>query len=566
VPESLTVTPAKILDHDDVRRLRVAASRFGDAECAHKGELLARASACDIVDADVLVAWHDCLLYLIAYPESRALHRAARAELRRVAGLARRMVARGRERRRLEGSGVAHTTSTFAFGWDIARWLAKRFPRHADLDSFGDDGTPLAEALAAALPALEFALLAGAEDGVALIDEARGRDSRLAWLVAQLERLPAADAVRGLVFDSLRAYLMLRAGASALSRTFVRGLPAPAFIHRNGLVRAIDLRLLLAERLPAARRLGVEMRHRAIDAARAMLASLGRETDAIALAYPGGVEWHDVGRGTAVALYAMEPGRREALDSHIGTMLFKNGLPVGYGGGWPFAGSCRIGVNIFEPFRGGESALLFGQVLHIYCKRFGITRFVVEPSQFGAGNREGLRSGAFWFYYRLGFRPVEPRAATRAREVYERMRADPAYRAPVRTLKQFTDADIELTIGDTDGLVCEPAQLSATVTHWIHARFDGDRGAAEAAALRSVAAALHLRRLDAWTEHERLALRVLAPLLAQISDLSRWPVYERERLIALIRAKGGDEYRFHRLLARHQRLRRAFAALTARSD
>jgi hypothetical protein len=533
------VTTAKILNLDDVLRLRVAASRFGDAECAHKGKLLARASACDIVDADVLVAWHDCVMYLIAYPESAALHRAACAELRRVAALARRMGAssRAREQRRLEGSGVAHTTSTFAFGWDIARWLAKRFPRHADVDSFGDDGAPLAEALAAALPALEFALLAGDEDGVTLIDEARGRSSRLVWLVAQLERLPASDAVRGLVFDSLRAYLTLRAGASALSRTFVRGLPAPAFIHRNGLVRAIDLRSLLAERLPAARTLGVEMRHRAIDAARAMLASLGRETDAIALAYADGVEWHDVGRGIAVALDAMLPGRRDALDSHIGMMLFKNGLPVGYGGGWPFAGSCRIGVNIFEPFRGGESALLFGQVLHVYRKRFGISRFVVEPSQFGAGNIEGLRSGAFWFYYRLGFRPVEPRAAARAREVHDRMRAGPAYRAPLRTLRQFTDADTELRIGDSNGVVCEPAQLSATVTHWIHTRFDGDRSAAEAAALRSVAAALHCAASTPGGTRTSCAPCPCSVVSADFRSIAM-ASYDRERLIALIRAKG----------------------------
>ena len=36
-------------------------------------------------------------------------------------------------------------------------------------------------------------------------------------------------------------------------------------------------------------------------------------------------------------------------------------------------------------------------------------RFVVEPSQFGGTNKEGLLSGAFWFYYRLGFRPIDPR-------------------------------------------------------------------------------------------------------------------------------------------------------------
>lgn len=561
------MTSAKILDQDDVRRLRAAASRFGEFERANKIELLRRAAACDIVDADVLVSWHDCVLYLVAYPESAVLYRAARAELRRVATLARRMATEGRarDRRRLDGSGVAHTTSTFAFGWDIARWLAKRFPRHADLDSFGDDGIPLADALAAALPALEFALLAGGDDGIALLDEARGRDSRLTWLVAQLERLPANDAVRALVFDSLRAYLTLHAGASVLSRTFVRGLPAPPYIHRSGLLRTIDLRLLLAQRLPPARKLGVGMRHRAIDAARAMLASLGRETDAIALAYPDGVEWYDLGRGIAVALYAMQPERRDALDSHIGMMLWKNGLPVGYGGGWPFAGTCRIGVNIFEPFRGGESALLFGEVLHVFCKRFRIARFLVEPSQFGAGNIEGLRSGAFWFYYRLGFRPVERQAAARARAVYAHMQADPSYRASIRTLRTFTDVDIELTISEDDEGACEPAQLSAAVTHWIRTRFDGDRTAAEAAAIRSVSAHLRLNRLGAWTEHQRRALRVLSPLLAQIPGLSRWPQDARQRLIALIRAKGVDEYRFHRLLAGHGPLRRALAALSARS-
>ena len=565
--ESVTVPPAKILDDDDVERLRVAASRFGESACANKGELLARASKRDIVDANVLIAWHDCVLYLIAYPESAALHRAARAELRRIATLARRMANLGsaRERRRLDGSGIAHTTSTFAFGWDIARWLAKRFPHQADVDSFGDDGTPVAEALAAALPALEFALLADGDDGVALVDSARRRNSRLVWLVAQLERLPATAAVRALVFDSLRAYLTLCPGASTLSRTFVRGLPAPAHIHRSGLARTIELRSLLAQRLPAGRRLNLDMKHRAIDAARAMLASLGRETDAIALAYPDGVEWHDVGRGIAVALYAMHPSRRDALDSHIGMMLFKNALPVGYGGGWPFAGSCRIGVNIFEPFRGGESALLFGNVLRVYCKRFRIGRFVVEPSQFGGANIEGLRSGAFWFYYRLGFRPVEARAASRAHDVYARMQADPAYRASTRTLRQFTDSDIELIIDGGDGPSSEPAQLSAAVTHWIDTRFGGDRSAAEAAAVQSVAFALRLRRFDAWTEHEQRALRVLAPLLAQVPDLSRWPAPDRDRLIALIRAKGGDEYRFHRLLASHRRLRRALATLSARS-
>lgn len=545
--------------------MRAAASRFGAAECARKSALLALGAGREIVAADVLVAWHDCLLYLIAYPESAALLRAARAELRRVAHVARRIAESGppRERRRLEGSGLAWTSLTFAFGWDIARWLATRFPHHGDIDSFGDDGVPLQHVLSAALPPLEFALVAGGEDADALLDDARGGVSRLVWLVAQLERLPCTDAVRAVLFDSLTAYLVLRPRASTLSRTFVRGLAAPAFVHRAGLVRNFDVQALIRGRLARPRALDAGLRRQAIDAACAMLSALGRETDAIALAYPGGVEWHDVGRGIAVALYAMRPDRREALDSHIGMMLF-NGLPVAYGGGWPFAGSCRIGVNIFEPYRGGESALLFAQVLHVYHRRFRITRFVVEPSQFGGTNTEGLRSGAFWFYYRLGFRPVDARIAARASALHARMQADPAYRASIPALRRLTDTDLELQVGGDDGPCCEPAHLSAAVTAWIDVRFGGDRSVAEAEAVRVVVAALRVKRLDAWRDTERRALVMLAPLLAQIPDLARWPAADRTRAIALIRAKGGDEYRFHRLLLRHRRLRRALSSLADR--
>jgi hypothetical protein len=553
------------LNRDDARLLRSVVSRFGGNERLHKATLLAQAAARDIVEADVLIAWHDCLLYLIAYPESTALRRAAIAELRRVARLARRIIEEGpaRERRRLEGSGLAWATLTFAFGWDIARRLATRFPRHCDIDSFGADGLPLAEALAATLPPLEFALLAGSDDDIALLDEARGTGSRLAWLVAQWARLPCSDAVRALLFDSLKAYLTLRPRATELSRTFVRGLPAPVFYHRDGLVRDFDLQALLDHRLRPARPLSASLRVRVIDSACAMLASLGRETDAIALAYPGGVEWHDVGRGIAVALYATRPDRRDALDSHVGMMLFKNGLPVGYGGGWPFAGTCRIGVNIFEPYRGGESGLLFGQVLRVYRQRFGITRFVVEPSQFGGTNTEGLRSGAFWFYYRLGFRPVDARAAGRACDEHARMKENPGYRTPVAALRRFTDSDVELRIGHDEHLSCEPTYLSAAVTAWIDARFGGDRRAAEVAAVHRIATTLGVADLDTWPDTQRRALTVLAPLLAQVPDLPRWPATDRRRLIAIIRAKGGDEFRFHRLLLRHRLLRRALASLTA---
>ena len=558
------MTPA-LLDSAATESLRRVALAFDDASRADKAAALAQLRDRAIEDPTALLAYHDCLLCLLAYPHTRALRDAARSELRRVARAARRISAHGaaRSRAKLANSGVAWTPVTISFGWDIARWLAVRFPRCAEIDSFGDDGPKLAEILAAALPAIEFELVTGESDPAALLEQASAghRGTRLAWLVAAFERLRCDDALRAQLFEALQAYIAIEPGGSMLSRTFARGLPGVTYYHREGLVRAVDLAELVGRPLPPPRRLTQRERQHVVDTGRAMLAALGRETDAIALAYPDGVAWHDLERGVAVALYTMEPARRSPLDSHIGMMLFKNGIPVGYGGGWPFAGTCRIGVNIFSPFRGGESALLFGQVLRVYAQRFAVGRFIAEPSQFGANNKEGLQSGAFWFYYRLGFRPVAARAAKLAGAEWARMQGERAYRTPIPELRRFTRSDIELRLAETPA--CEPADLSGAATAWIDAHHAGDRTAAQAAAHQIVSRALGAARAARWPAGERLAFRELSLIVAQIHDLGRWPATDKRALVAWMRAKGGDEFRFHALLARHRRLREALYALAA---
>jgi len=297
-----------------------------------------------------------------------------------------------------------------------------------------------------------------------------------------------------------------------------------------------------------------------------MLASLGRETDALAAAEPEGVEYHMLGRGVGIALYTMAPGRRLPLDSHVGFMLFKNSLPVGYGGAWPFLGTAKVGVNVFAPYRGGESAYLFCQVLRVYCQRFGIQHFIAEPSQFGGGNREGLESGAFWFYYRLGFRPVNAALAALAAAEYQRMRDTSGYRAPLPVLRRFTRSDIELRLGPSAPILapCDPADLSLAVSAWIAKRFHGSRGKAVAAATRIATQALGGGETSAWPDPERAAFQSYCLILCRIPDLARWPAADRARAIAVARAKGGSEFRYYDLLRRHARLQAALRELATR--
>ena len=112
----------------------------------------------------------------------------------RVAAAARVMIEAGsaRARARLANSGVAWAPMTIAFGYDIARWLADRHPRHAEIDSFDEAGASLPALLRHALPAMEFELLA-ADDAASGRLPARGqrRASRhpvCSWLDRAIRR------------------------------------------------------------------------------------------------------------------------------------------------------------------------------------------------------------------------------------------------------------------------------------------------------------------------------------------------------------------------------------------
>ena len=542
-----------------VAALRAVANRFGSADNARKLALLRAAADAALGDPEVLLVYHDVLLLLLAYPATAPMRSLAARELARVAAAVRDIWDHGpsRARARLRGSGIAWSAITISYSYPIARWLVSRFPGCVDVDSFGERGTLLAQWLRHALPPAEFELMElGDDTPEALLEEgtAGWRGSRLAWLVTQFERLPCDPALRESLYDNLDLFLALHPHDAPISRTFARGLPAATFYHRGSLLREVDADRLIATPLPPPRHIGRDACQHLVDAARSVLAMLGRETDPITHADIARTRYYDLGRGLAIAVYSALPERRGALDSHIGYALFKNAVPIGYGGGWPFLGTCKIGINIFAPFRGGESAFLMASVLRTYAQLFAVERFVVEPYQFGAGNREGLESGAFWFYFRLGFRPVEPELRALALDEFERMHRKDGYRTSRSVLRRFTRSDLERPVVPAAAAACDPAVLSHATTSWIGNRFHGRRDRAEAAALRRVVTALGLDARG-WNDDERYALRALAPVLAQIADLHVWPARDKRRLIALIRAKGGDEYRYFALMARFSRLR-----------
>lgn len=546
----------------EVRSLRQAALCFGGDAAARKAGWLRRAAACTIDRPQVASDYRDALLFMLAYPETPALHRAARRELARAEAIATDLAPAAQ--RRFAGSGLPGSAVTATVTLDIARWLARRHPGAAEVDSFGDEGRPLARVLALALPSLEAELTASATDSLALLDEASGRaPSRLAFLVDAIDAIDAAPAVRGLLFESLVAWLTIRAGGS-LGRAITRGFAREPFCHVAPLEKAVaEPRVVVDEPLPPARRLTPAQKSALIDTARATLVVLARETDPLTWPSRNAVSLYDVGRGASVALFPMDPARRFALDSHTGYLLMKNGVPVGYGGGWPFLATCRTGINVFPAFRGGESSWLFAQVLRVYRHHFGVSRFLVEPYQFGAGNREGLSSGAFWMYYRLGFRPVERRLRGLAAAEAERIRRGSGYRSPLATMRALAESDIALDLAPTDAAMrIDAGELSLAVSRHVADAYAGDRRAAEAAAIERTERVLGARDWPRWPAAEARAFRSLAQVVALVPDLDRWTHDERAACIALMRAKGADDDApFFRALAAHRRLAEGLLAI-----
>jgi hypothetical protein len=314
---------------------------------------------------------------------------------------------------------------------------------------------------------------------------------------------------------------------------------------------------------------------RLIDTARGVLAARGRETDPVTYANPGEVTMFRLERGVDVALFGLAPPHRLPIETYVGFVAARNRIPVAYGGGWVFFDRCEIGINLFEEFRGGESAWIFAQVLRTYRQWFRIAQFLVPPYQFGQDNTEAIRSGAFWFYYRLGFRPTAPRLRQLADAEFSLVRGE-SHRTPASMLRRLAGAPMFLDVAPAEHRLAAPvpaawrpvapdlAKVGSALSAWLGPRFDGDRQVAARECRRRVVALLGTPAAESATERDWF--EKLAPLAAALPDLGTWPARDRRALRQALLAKGGPRERDYALgLQAMPRLRKALEVLSATS-
>jgi hypothetical protein len=182
---------------------------------------------------------------------------------------------------------------------------------------------------------------------------------------------------------------------------------------------------------------------------------------------------YELERGVSIALYDLIPERQMPFQSYIGYTLFKNGYPAAYGGSWIVGEKAHFGINVFESFRGGESGYLMCQLLRIYIQLFKLKQIEVDAYQFGKNNEDGIKSGAFWFYYKYGFRPLDKKLKKMAVLEKQKLKAKSKYKTSLSTLRALAESNMVLELGDSNQI--SYANLQAKVFRYIQGNSNGDR-------------------------------------------------------------------------------------------
>jgi len=552
-----------------LQQMHALKNAYGGDAAARKLALLEALEGRTFPGARAVERVHEFLCYLRAYPDnSAALERTERL----LAGFSSRADLR-RHRAALADTGIAGTATHYVFFWFTAQWLARRWPDRLKIDWKAFDRKSRAELeglLHLILPYAETPAIDGADIPLrSFLAALKGpSETDAAFLVRRFETIHPSPFGRETLYERIGIPLVLAPGPDTPSRTLAKHESRPPVFQTRPLDRSRPvLRGEIMKPPRAVRSVPPAEAARLIDLAREAMVTRARDLDNFIHADRRDVRVFEYEDGLSFACYGLTPERRLLLESVYGMLTLKNGVPIGYVLASGLFGSSEVMYNVFETFRGGESARIYGRVLSMARVLFGADTFAIDPFQLGHANPEGQKSGAFWFYYKLGFRPVAPKALALVGEELRRLAANPGERTSPRMLHRLAAEYMFLHTSrrrpDVLGQV-PLGDVGMRISRLLAARGGADRERAVRECSRDAARLLGVRSFGAWTPGERLAWDRWSPLVLALGDAGGWPAADRAALVDVIRAKGGRrESDFVRRFDRHRRLRRAVLGLAA---
>jgi len=271
-----------------------------------------------------------------------------------------------------------------------------------------------------------------------------------------------------------------------------------------------------------------------------------------------------VDRGVDLFMVGLPREKRLPLRAYHAAMIFKNGVPVGYFEGLSLFERMESGFNFYYTFREGETAWIYVQTLRVCKQLLGVTTFTLDPYQIGFENEEGIESGAFWFYRKLGFRPTRRELLELTLREEKKLAARPGYRTTANTLRKLAAGYMIYELSPVRRGTWDDFQvrkIGLAVQRRMARDFNGDPDEIRSRSVYEVTKALNLSIVE-WKAAELVALQELALPLVLIADLNNWSNGEKDQLTRVIRAKAGaDESTYLRAMQNHPRLREQFIKL-----
>lgn len=427
-----------------LQAVKTLSNQFDEASQAMLARNMQQLKRMKLHNAKNLAFYHDLLLFIAAYPSNSKILFLAEKELERISKVFK--IASKLSGRLPDNEGHPFRETITRFSPDFLAWLIQHDDLELAFDSFYKPNIDLNQLLAITLPAVLRGETTAGLGNTDLLSSLGIREKQIpGFLLSQLESLQDKPMVRDFLFEQLDMYVSLKPLNRNFSRAYNR-VPVKEKYFHNELLKQFNMMELLNAGLPEPSMAALHEKQACLKVIRNSMALGTRETDPVTYMDERSFRYFELERGISIAIYGMVPGRQLPLESYVGFSLFKNGFPCSYGGAWVFGNRARFGMNIYEPFRGGESGYVMCQLLRVYRQLFSITCFEVEPYQYGLDNPDGIRSGAFWFYYRYGFRPANPALRKLAEKEKQKINQGKHYRSPEIVLLKFTASNLELQL------------------------------------------------------------------------------------------------------------------------
>lgn len=563
---------SKFLDHLDKLKLQ-----FGPGAAAKCRRLLNRITEQRLTDAEELIRLHEILLFLRAYPQSPAIVSATENLLREFPA---RLATTEAEEVDLspldhpEMSGFAGRSVIDAFTFHTVGWLTRRFRRQVEFywDWFENENR-LAQTWPRFIPLLaEDAFVEANVPYREWLQSARDGNTEVFWLINRFNALPATEADRAELYDSQQLYVQWTPPYRA-TRTGMR-LPAKlaksrVFYHDQPLLRRRDVAFAeeLEKPTPPLDKLSTRDGEAVLDLAREASTVRYRELYGFTHGDPTRVLRAELGRGVDLFVIGLTPEKRLPLRAYHAALIFKNRMPVGYFEGLSLFERMESGFNLYYTFRDGETAWLYARTLNVMRHLLGVTTFSLDPYQIGFENEEGIQSGAFWFYRKLGFRPTDRQLLKIAEAEEFKIKNQPSHRTTTTTLRKLAVSPMvfelhQNRIGDWDSF--QVRQIGMKLQRVMAASFGGDAQTLRTEAVNFAGKILKVNS-QRFTDSQQKIFSDLSAVLLLIPDLSTWNRNEKDALAEIIQAKmTADEAKYLRLKQQHARFRRAIIDLGSR--